>query len=128
VPAFVQDVLVIDGTVHWLISDSAAPNPRSLYRASSAGGLGELVLAPATELLTGDELGYYGVGDIDPSAAPALRVHRWLAPDYESELLAAGLNAPGGLAMDASRLYFTDLAWDREPQKLSLLSIPLILQ
>lgn len=121
---FVLGVQVIDGAVHWLVSNSAAPNLSSLYRASD-DGLGEPVLmGAATDLLTGDELGYYGVGDIDPEAATTLRVHRWLAPDYESELLAAGLNAPGGLAMDESRLYFTDLTWADEPQKLSLLSVP----
>jgi hypothetical protein len=120
----VSDLQVIDGVLHWQLRDSAA-NSSVSYRASADGASGELALTgPCTDLLTGDELGYYGVGDIDPEASTALRVHRWLAPDYENELLAAGLNMPSGLAMDKARLYFTDLVWTDEPQKLRLMSVP----
>jgi hypothetical protein len=121
---FVTRLQVIDGVLHWQIRDLDAANSTFLFRATSATAGQPALEGRCSELLIGDERGYYGVGDIDPDSSTALRVHRWLAPSFANELLAAGLNTPEGMAMDESRVYFTDHLWADEPQKLRLMSVP----
>lgn len=117
----VEWLAVADDAVSWTertIIDNGAVE-RRLFRISVAGGEPiEPLAGLVTEYMATDGTDYYGVGDNSATNQVADRVYRWRAPDYEPEVLAAGLSSPENMAIDDTHVFVLDRELERKSLRL----------
>jgi hypothetical protein len=102
--------ILIDGTsALWITHDPLddGRHSRHLWRTPVAGGAPQLALAgEVTEHLATDGTDFYGVGFNTADGDVVNRVYRWRSPSFSPEVIAAAIEWPQSVALDATHLYF----------------------
>jgi hypothetical protein len=102
--------VMIDGTSTLWITDDPLEDgrhARHLWRTPVAGGDPEPALAgEVTEHLVTDGTDFYGAGFNTPGGSIVNRVYRWRSPSFSPEAIAAAIEWPQSVALDATHLYF----------------------